>query len=119
MSDTTQLRRWIHHLIIGIAFAIACGRIISVQRVYEPAFYPDPSRWPLTKPDSNSMFGSNDRARWATIRALVHDRTYVTGKREPLPIVISATTLFAAGADPVQAAILMQAGYDYRTNVAN
>lgn len=117
MNDTTQLRRWIQNLIIGIAFAIACGRIISVQRVYEPAFYPDPSRWPAAKPDSNAMFGSNDRARWATIRALVHEKTYVIGKREPKVIVISAGTMLAA-ADPVQAAVLMQAGYDLRTNVA-
>jgi hypothetical protein len=118
MNDTTQLRRWVHHLIIGIAFAIACGRIVSVQRVYEPAFFPDPSRWPATKPDSNSMFGSNDRARWATVRALVHEESFVIGKRETKPIAISAATMFAA-ADPLQAAAYAQAGYDIRTNVAN
>ncbi|MBI3824086.1 MAG: hypothetical protein HY289_15570, partial [Planctomycetes bacterium] len=79
--DSAQMRRWACHLMIGIAFAIACGRIISVQRVYEPAFFKDPSRWPKTKPDSNAMFGSNDRARWATIRSLVHDGSYVVGQR--------------------------------------
>jgi hypothetical protein len=118
MNDTTQLRRWVHHLIIGIAFAIACGRIASVQRVYEPAFFPDPSRWPSTRPDSNSMFGSNDRARWATARALVHDHSFVIGKREKAPIVASAAAMFAAS-DPLQAAALAQAGFDIRTNVAN
>lgn len=80
--DTARLLRWMYLLIIAIAFAIACGRIASVQRVYEPAFYTDPARWPKTKPDANSMFGSNDRARWATIRALVHDGTYVIGQRD-------------------------------------
>src|SRR5262245_23376855 len=117
MIDTNQLRRWAHHFIIGIAFAIACGRIASVQRVYEPAFFPDPSRWPSTRPDSNSMFGSNDRARWATVRALVHEGNFVIGKRETAPIVHSASAMFAA-ADPIQAAALAQAGYDVRTNVA-
>jgi hypothetical protein len=125
MTDTTQLRRWIHHLFIGIAFAIACGRIASVQRIYEPAFHRDPAKpgdrrpvWPSSRPDAMPMFGSNDRARWATIRALVHDHTYVTGKREIEPIALSAATLFAA-ADSVQAAILLQAGYDLRTDVSN
>src|SRR5580765_1116454 len=87
--DTAQLRRWIYHLVIGIAFAIACGRIVSVQRVYEPAFHRDPEKkddrrpiWPSGRPDSNAMFGSNDRARWATMRSLVHDHTYVIGKRD-------------------------------------
>ena len=74
--DTSQLRRWIYHLLIAIAFAIACGRIASVQRVFEPAFHRDPAKegdrrplWPKTRPESNAMFGSNDRARWATMRA--------------------------------------------------
>ena len=125
MADTSQLRRWVHHLIIAIAFAIACGRIASVQRVYEPAFHRDPDKqgdrrpvWPAVRPDSNSMFGSNDRARWATIRALVHDHTYVIGKREPQSIVVSAVAAFNPG-DPFQAAALAQAGYDLRTDVAN
>lgn len=115
MTDTNQLRRWVCGLIIVIAFGIACGRILSVQRVYEPAF---PRAWPTIRPDSNAMFGSNDRARWATMRALVHDHTYVIGKRDRLPIRVSAVTMFAA-ADPLQAAVLAQAGYDIRTDVSN
>lgn len=118
MTDTTQLRRWMYYLIIGIAFAIACGRIASVQRIYEPAFFPNAAKWPSVRPDIMPMFGSNDRARWATIRALVHDGTYVIGKREPKMIVISAATHLAA-ADPLQAAVLAQAGYDIRTDVSN
>ena len=116
--DTVQLRRWIYHFIIAIAFAIACGRIASVQRVYEPAFYPDPAKWPAARPDSNAMFGSNDRARWATIRALVHDHTYVIGKREPETVVASAVALFGA-TDSMQAVVLAKQGYDVRTDVAN
>jgi hypothetical protein len=113
--DLAQLRRWMYGLLILVAFGMACGRILSVQRVYEPAFYADPARWPKTKPDSNAMFGSNDRARWATIRSLVHDGTYVVGKRNVIP---SAVAWFNVG-DGLQGVILGQAGYDFRTNTAN
>ena len=41
-------------------------------------------------------FSSNDRSRWATIRALVHDHTYAVGERDPNAIWISAVTMFAA-----------------------
>jgi hypothetical protein len=123
--DTAQLRRWVYHLVIGIAFAIACGRIVSVQRVYEPAFHRDPDKkgdrrpvWPSARPDSNSLFGSNDRARFATMRSLVHDHTYVIGKRNPEPIWQSAVAMLAAS-NGVESATLAQAGYDVRTDVAN
>ena len=98
-ADTAPLRRWIYGLLIAIAFGIACGRIASVQRVYEPAFHRDLTKegdrrplWPKSRPDSNAMFGSNDRARWATIRALVHEHTYVIGKRERKMVIVSAIT---------------------------
>ena len=55
--------------------------------------------WPSTRPDANAMFGSNDRSRWATIRALVHDHTYVIGKREQPIIRQSAIALFGATND--------------------
>lgn len=132
-DDTTDLRRWMYHLIIAIAFAIACGRIASVQRVYEPAFHFDPNKkgafdvdaygkkgdtrplWPAARPDSNAMFGSNDRARWATMRALVHDGTYVVGKRDT---TLAWAALFMAK-DPLEAAVLVQAGSAFRTDTSN
>lgn len=124
-AEADSLRRWVYHLVIAIAFAIACGRIASVQRVYEPAFHRDPEKagdrrpiWPTTRPDSNSMFGSNDRARWATIRALVHDGTYVVGKRNPDIVLQSAVAMLAA-TNGIDAATLAQAGYDTRTDVSN
>src|SRR5262249_40947637 len=67
--------------------------------------------WPTTRPDSNAMFGSNDRARWATIRALVHDHTYVIGQRDET----DAWVALLMANDPVQAVVLAQAGYDFRT----
>lgn len=119
--DTAQLRRYALSMLILIAFAVNCGRIISVQRVYEPAFHRDADKqgnrktWPATRPDANSMFGSNDRARWATVRALVHDHTYVIGKRDP---ALSAVALFGA-TDPLGAVVLYQVGSDFRTDVSN
>ena len=84
--DTAQLRRWVYGLVIAIAFAVASGRIASVQRVYEPAFHKDLTKkvdprpiWPTERPDPFPMFGSNDRSRFATIRALVHDKSFVIG----------------------------------------
>src|SRR5262249_53921160 len=43
---------------------------------------PDPMRdWPDKRPDPYPMFSSNDKSRWATVRALVDNGTYVIGKR--------------------------------------
>lgn len=126
-ADLAMLRRWVCRFVIAVAFAMACGRIASVQRIYEPAFHRDPARegnlerpdrrpvWPSTRPDAMPMFGSNDRARWATIRALVHDRTYVVGQRD----TTDSWVALLMATDPVQAAVLVQAGGDFRTDVSN
>jgi len=123
--DPAQLRRWMYGLLILIAFGMACGRILSVQRVYEPAFHRDVEKkgdrrqvWPAARPQPMPMFGSNDRSRWATIRALVHDHTYVIGKREPRAIEASAIALLGS-TNGFDAAILAQAGYDLRTDPSN
>jgi hypothetical protein len=123
--NTAQLRRWTCHLLIAIAFATACGRIASVQRIYEPAFHRDPAKdgdkrpvWPSARPDAMPMFGSNDRARWATMRSLVHEHSYVIGKRDRGAVDLSIATAFNPGG-PLQGAALAWAGYDYRTDVAN
>jgi hypothetical protein len=41
-----------------------------------------PRVWPRTRPAPTPMFSSNDRSRWATIRALVDEHTFAIGKRE-------------------------------------
>ena len=124
-SDAAQLRCWIYHLLIAIAFAVTCGRIASTQRVYEPAFHRDPGKqgdrrpvWPAARPDAMPMFGSNDRARWATIRSLVHDGTYVIGERNTQTIALSAVATFNPN-DPIQAVVIAQVGYDLRTDASN
>jgi hypothetical protein len=78
--------------------AIAAAKVVSAENVFEPSRYtppaggyssnpPDPERlWPPSRPDPTPTFSSNDKSRWATIRALVDDKTYVIGKRiEPHP----------------------------------
>jgi hypothetical protein len=41
-----------------------------------------PRTWPLDRPASAPTYGSNDRSRWDTVRALVDHGTYVIGYRE-------------------------------------
>jgi hypothetical protein len=107
-------------LLIVVAVGIACGHIVSAQRVYEPALHRDEANtgdrrplWPKTRPNPLPMYGSNDRSRWATVRALVDDGTFAIGKRD-------LRTLYASVAAPlgqldgVQAAMLFDAGYRAR-----
>jgi hypothetical protein len=108
-AENGMPRRSIYVVLIIIAVAAACGRILSVQRVYEPqlskpssSVLADPDAdpldaedidtddprgpWPKDRPRSMPTHGANDRSRWATIRALVEDHTYVIGKQEPAPV---------------------------------
>jgi hypothetical protein len=89
-EQTAQLRRSAYVLLIMVAAGIVAGRILNVQLVYEPALHrpadrPDlPGRvWPKEPPRAMPTFSSNDRSRWATVRALVEQGTYVIGKRDP------------------------------------
>jgi hypothetical protein len=84
------LRRLIYTLLIVVATAMAVGRILSAELVYEPSLsqnWPDdpehPRRpWPATAPRAMPTFSSNDRSRWAAIRALVDEGTWVIGRRD-------------------------------------
>jgi MFS family permease len=89
-DPTTSLRRGVYALLIVTAVFAAAGRVLSVERVYEPSLYreeDDPNSprpaWPRTRPDPMPTLRSNDRSRWATVRALVDDGTYVIGHRDP------------------------------------
>jgi hypothetical protein len=80
-------------VLIAVAAACGTGRLLTAQRLYEPSLMREPGAdpdvdrrptWPTTKPKPMPTFGSNDRARWATVRALVENHEYVVGKRESI-----------------------------------
>jgi hypothetical protein len=70
------------------------GRIGNVELLYEPSLHtpkPKPDspgefyqarKWPEKTPAPWPTFSSNDRSRWATVKALVEDQTFVIGHRE-------------------------------------
>lgn len=92
--DTDQraatLRRSAYALMLLVAVAAITARVLSIERVYEPSLHraagdtrptAPPRDWPKTRPMPMPTFSSNDRSRWATIRALVDDGTFAVGRR--------------------------------------
>src|SRR5688500_16033284 len=94
-----SLRRSLYTLMLVAAAGLMVGRIANVELLYEPSlhtprpipdapddakekFYPA-RKWPDKPPVPWPTFSSNDRSRWATVKALVEDRTFVIGRREP------------------------------------
>lgn len=78
--DNATLRRYVCGLLITVTASIMVARIIGVERVFEPST-PNPAVWPKDRPDPFPTFSSNDRSRWAAVRALVEKKTFVVGKR--------------------------------------
>jgi hypothetical protein len=85
-----SLRGSVYAVIITVAAGLAVGRILAATRSYEPYLFRAPgdtadSRgdWPVRRPVPMPTFGANDRSRWATIRALVDEGTYIIGRRSP------------------------------------
>ena len=84
------LRRQGYWLLIAVAAAVATGHILSAENLVEPHLArpanapPDDSTkpWPITPPRAMPTFGSNDRSRWATVRSLVDEGTFVIGRRD-------------------------------------
>lgn len=81
-------------VLIAASVAIAVAKVTSAELLYEPSRFtppdnggysrirPDPPRyWPAVRPEPTPMYSSNDRSRWATVRALVEEGTYVIGRR--------------------------------------
>jgi hypothetical protein len=80
----------VYLLLIVVTAGISAGRLLAVQLVYEPSLHRPADRrdlpgraWPKEPPKAMPTFSSNDRSRWATIRALVDEGTYVIGRRDP------------------------------------
>lgn len=73
--------------VVTMAWVVA--RIASAELLFEPSLHrhadesspPAPQRiWPTTKPRPMPTFSSNDRSRWATVRALVDHGTFSIGQ---------------------------------------
>lgn len=88
-----SLRRSLYLLMLSVATGLMVGRIANVELLYEPSlhtpkprpdkpgeFYPA-RKWPEKPPTPWPTFSSNDRSRWATVKALVEERTFVIGRR--------------------------------------
>lgn len=90
-ADASDLRRSVYLLLGTVAVAIAAAKVVGAELVYEPTRYKatekhtygteEKREWPRERPDPWPMFSSNDKSRWATVRALVENTTYVIGKR--------------------------------------
>jgi hypothetical protein len=90
-----SLRRSLYLLMLVVATGLMVGRIGNVELTLEPSLHtpkPKPDRpgafyparpWPDKAPIPWPTFSSNDRARWATVKALVEEGTFVIGRRVP------------------------------------
>jgi len=78
-----SLRRSIYSLMLVATTGMMVARVVNVEFLYEPSLYTSyPKRnWPKDKPAPQPSFGSNDRARWATVKALVENGEYKIGER--------------------------------------
>jgi hypothetical protein len=115
-----DFRRGAYALLIALAVGLTAGRILSAERLFEPSVHrpddrPDVPRpaWPRSRPEPWPTFSSNDRSRWAAVRALVDEGTFVIGRRDRTVVLASGPAVLAA-ATPIQAAVLLQAGYQAR-----
>jgi hypothetical protein len=83
-------RKLVYAFLIVVAAGGVAGRIAAVSQLYDPEQSRDPNnpadsrrKWPDQRPRPMPTFGSNDRSRWATVRSLVDEGTYVIGQRQP------------------------------------
>jgi hypothetical protein len=81
--DPATFRRTIYGLLAALSLGITVARIIGVEQVYDPSLYHSyPTRvWPEKLPRQMPTFSSNDRSRWATVKSLVENGTFVIGQR--------------------------------------
>lgn len=84
-----SLRRSIYSLMLVATTGMMVARVVNVEFLFEPSLhkaYPE-RPWPKDKPEPQPSFGSNDRARWATVKALVENGEFKIGERVPDPTV--------------------------------
>jgi hypothetical protein len=96
-DDTTPADDRLAERNLAVAVLIACavglglGRMVGSEYLLEPSIHkadakspaPRPA-WPEKRPEPFPTYGSNDRSRWATIRALVERGEFKIGERKTL-----------------------------------
>src|SRR5215207_4070200 len=90
-ADASDLRRSVYLLLSAAAVAVAFAKVVGAELVYEPTRYKAATpegygselerEWPKARPEPTPAYSSNDKSRWATVRALVDDGTFVIGRR--------------------------------------
>jgi hypothetical protein len=126
-AEPSLPRRRVYALLIVVAAAGIAGRLGSVSLLPEPELHtskrgPQDQRrqWPAQRPRPMPTFSSNDRSRWATVRALVDgdpetgERGYAVGRRDRRNVLVSAVTPLAAR-NALDAGAFSAAGYYVRT----
>jgi hypothetical protein len=133
-DSTASLRRTCYAILTVVAVALAAGRIAGVENLYEPSRYKPaagkfgadrvplavPARaWPAERPEPTPMFSSNDRSRWATVRALVDHGTFAVGRRinfrETQPPFQDEGIIFEGGWEAVDKVMDPNTGLFYST----
>jgi hypothetical protein len=94
--DNAALRRAVYTLLTVLTVGITVARIVGAELVYEPSIASRP--WPKDRPEKMPTYGSNDRSRWATVRALVEHGTFVIGERVKVDRDALALAVGGAGA---------------------
>jgi hypothetical protein len=90
-ADPSDLRRSVYLLLGAAAVAIAAAKVVGAESVVEPSRFKSTTpggygseekrAWPTERPEPTPAFSSNDKARWATVKALVDSGTYSIGTR--------------------------------------
>ncbi len=117
-GDPVQFRKQIYALLITIAAGAVAGRILAAELVNEPSV---PRTWPATRPTPMPTFSSNDRSRWATVRALVDGDpengqapgTFIIGRRDRRTTLITAVSPLGA-TNVLEASVRAAAGFQTR-----
>lgn len=69
-GTVSRFRMRVMRVLLAVAVAGSAARVVSLERSAKPGEPPVPP-----------TFASNDRSRWATVRALVENGTFVVGSR--------------------------------------
>lgn len=80
-ADPAAWRQFLYVLVIAAAAGQALGALLTTDRYYTPAAPAGTAQgWPKKAPAATPMFSANDRSRWCTVWALVHEGTYQIDK---------------------------------------